>query len=278
MIDKKTKAGVPNVRVYLYVSSSDGVAGASVSATTDAQGTFVAYTRPGKASINIYDLPGNYIRDSQRGSVAVAPQEISGPTELPPIEVVEAAGIEGTVVDESRKAGCRRGDLLRRRKPHGPARPIRSDPQGRFSIKKLSPASPLPIKARTANAVADQTVVKPGEMREPLRLVVSEKKAFVIRGQVVDGNGQPISGAEATLTSHWWIGSTGYGMSLGKCSSDGQGRFEFTGLWAGDRYQIGITKEAFGKYESHDLRGEAGRPHDLGTIVLRAHRASSRAS
>ena len=147
--------------------------------------------------------------------------------------------------------------------------PIRSDSQGKFTLAKLSPSSTLPVKARTANAVADQIVIKPGEIQEPLRLVVSEKNAFAIRGQVVDGNGQPISGAEVKLTSSWWLGSMGYGMSLGKRSSDGQGRFEFTGLWAGDGYQIGIAKEAFGKYESPDLRGEAGRPHDLGTIVLR---------
>jgi hypothetical protein len=263
VIDKKTKAGVPNVRVSLYVTSgAPGSPGSSVSATTDAQGEFVAYTRPGKARISIYDLPGNYIQDAQRGSAAQS-QEISGPTELPAIEVVEAAGVEGIVVDESGEPVADAEIYCLDDSHVGLREPIRSDARGRFSLAKLSPSATLPVKARTADSVAEQTVVKPSEIQEPLRLVVSKKNAFAIRGQVVDESGQPIGGAEATLASTWWIGGTGWGMSLGKCNSDGQGRFEFTGLWAGDRYQVKIAKEGFGQYETPNLRGEAGRPHDL---------------
>jgi protocatechuate 3,4-dioxygenase beta subunit len=267
VIDKSTKAGVPNVTVNLHISSTSNPR-SSVSTTTDARGAFVIYTCPGKASIRIYEPPGNYVPETQRGAPVLPPQEISGPVELPPIELVAAAGVEGIVVDEAGKPVAD-AQIYYIAQGHSLHDPVRSDAQGKFSLAKLPPSTAVPVKARTANAVADQSVVKPGEMQEPLRLVVSEKNAFTIRGQVVDGNGQPIGGAEVKLTASWWIGNSGYGMSLDQRSTDGQGRFEFTGLWAGDQYQVEIAKEAFGKYESPDLRGEAGCPHDLGTIVLR---------
>lgn len=272
VIDKSTKSGIPNVTVNLHISSTSNP-GASISTTTDARGAFVIYTCPGQASIRIYEPPGNYIPETQRGAPVLPPREISGPVELPPIELVAAAGVEGIVVDEAGKPVAD-AQIYYIAEGHSLHEPVRSDAQGKFSLAKLPPSITVPVKARTATAVADQSVVKPGDMSEPLRLVLSEKNAFTIRGQVVDGNSQPLNGAAVTLIATWWIGDSGYGMSLDQRSTDAQGRFEFTGLWAGDRYQIGMEKEAFGKYETADLRGESGRQHDLGTVVLRSAQAA----
>lgn len=276
VIDKKTKAGVPEVRVYLSVRSPDAESAGGSSAVTDAKGAFTIYTRPGTAMVNVHQLPGNYIqpRETPTSGTARQPLEIVKETELPPIELEQAAGIEGIVVDEAGKPVAGAEIYYVDQSYMGLREPIRSDAAGKFSIQKASPGSGLPLKARAAKAVADQIVVKPGEIQRPLRLVVSEKKAFAMRGRIVEERGQAMKNVEVALTMQWRMGNMGYGISLGKPRTDEQGRFEFAGLWAGDDYQLQFSVAGFGKYESPYIHGEIGRTHDLGTITLKAAQAT----
>ena len=51
-------------------------------------------------------------------------------------------------------------------------------------------------------------------------------------------------------------------------ATDADGRFQSTGLWPRDRYSVTVRHEGYGRSESKQVTGEAGKVHDLGTIAL----------
>ena len=59
VVDQQTGEGVPGVRVSLYFQDNSGNGGRDNPARTDAQGAFTLYTRPGKATMQIYQFPTN---------------------------------------------------------------------------------------------------------------------------------------------------------------------------------------------------------------------------
>lgn len=267
VVDKQTGAGIPGVRVSLYFQEEASRPSTSKTATTDAQGAFTVYVQPGKTTLNAYGYPEQYLpTTSLRRPPTI---EITKDTTLPPIELEAARALDGVVVDESGKpvsnAEIRSYDMDNSLGLHDV---IRSDAAGKFSLKKALPNKPVMIRVRTDKAAADPINVVAAECKEPVRLVVLEKKAFAVRGRLVDDAGKPLQGAAVKLMTHWWFGSSGVGFLLTSLKTDAEGRFAVGGLWPGDGYNVEVSAEGCETHASREIKGESGKSHDFGRIVL----------
>jgi protocatechuate 3,4-dioxygenase beta subunit len=269
VLDQQTQKGVAGVRVSVYFQDQQGNGGKNNVTTTNDDGAFTLYTRPGKAALQIWQIPEQYGEPSypqQRQTI-----DIKEAVALDPILLTPAKALEGIVVDKSGKpvAGaeisCRATDMGNSAFHD---RNIRTDENGKFTLKKVSPKDTLNIRARTKLAVAEPVNVKVAEAKEPVRLVVDEKTSFTLRGTVVDNAGKPLPGATVTLVINLWFGNWGTSFSADTCKSDGEGKFEIGGLWAGEKYDVGVKAEGFEKYGTTKITGVAGKTHDFGKIAL----------
>jgi len=146
---------------------------------------------------------------------------------------------------------------------------IKSDAAGHFTLKQTAARGPVQFRARTDSAVTGGSVtLQPG--KDPIRLVVSPKKAFAMRGSLLDEKGRPLSGATVQLRTLWRYasGETGFAFSVAIAKSGAQGRFEFLGLWPGDEYHIMVESPGHDTYQSPRVRGAPGKTHEFSKIVL----------
>jgi len=187
----------------------------------------------------------------------------------PPTEREHADTLNGIVVDESGKpvadAEIRYTDFETFRTLHDIRR---SDSAGKFSLGSLG-SKPISVRARTDKAAGDPVNVKPSEAKGPVRLVVSEKSAFAVRGTIVADTGTPIRGAQIELMTFWSTGRGGVSFRLTAASSDAEGKFRIGGLWPGDEYWVQVSAEGYDKSASPRLQGSPGLTHDFGKLLLK---------
>jgi hypothetical protein len=273
VIDKQTKAGVEGVPVIVDVRRNYTYLWHRQT-TTDAQGKFQVHARPGTASVELREIPPRYLSTSRAVSgysSRFLEAEVTKDTLLPTIELEPAEGIEGIVVDDAGHpvagAEVRYTDFQEIRGLGYPDL-LRSDEVGKFMIRELL-AKPISIRVRSDKAIADPVNVKPGEVKDPVRIVVSEKSAFAVCGTAVDDAGRPVPGAEIRLTTYWSYGRGAMGFFLTPCTSDPQGKFRLGGLWPGDRYNLDLSVPGHDKGASPEVTGSAGETHDFGNLLLR---------
>ncbi len=269
VVDQETGAGVPGVRVWLYFQDGKGTGGRDNPTITDREGAFTLYARPGRANLQVYQFPDQYIDPSAGRQQRTI--EVQKDATLEPIRLQRASVLEGFVVDKAGKpvpdAEIRFTDTDYSASPQ---EIFRTDAAGRFTLKKIAPKRTLIIRARTKTAIAEPVNIVPAELKEPLRLVVDEKTAFTLRGTVTDDGGKPLPRADVGLTSHWsWAGGT-VSFQSHTCKTDDAGRFEFGGLWPGDRYQISVSAKDYEKYGSPMVNSTPGGLHDFGKIAIQA--------
>jgi protocatechuate 3,4-dioxygenase beta subunit len=265
-VDKQTGAGVPGVLVHVYFQDEKGQSGQNA-ATTNAQGAFTLYVRPGKGQF-AWQTPDQYMT---RGVQSVRQVEIKEDTILDPIRLEKARTLEGVVVDTSGKPAadaeirCTSAD---RDFYVDPQNCIHTDAAGKFTIKQILPDKTYILRARTARAASDPVNVVPKELKEPVRIVVSEKTAYTLRGTVTDEDGKPISQAQVGLIFEWSWGSGGMSFMGENRKTDEQGRFEFGGLCPGDQYQIRVQAPNCLPWGSPQMKAKPGDAHDFGRIAL----------
>ena len=76
---------------------------------------------------------------------------------------------------------------------------LRSDAAGKVALGDFSSKQTVAIRARANNAAAPMKTVAVGRQHGPVRLVLSEKTAFAVRGTLVDDAGTPIAAANLKL-------------------------------------------------------------------------------
>jgi hypothetical protein len=275
VVDRETKTGIGGVRVTLYQRAGIGVTGTPKTAVADGQGGFTVQVKPGRFSVNLSQIPDQYLSPSYRRGGGSTPQrldfEITGQTTLPPIELERAASLQGVVVDEAGKPAA--GAEVRYLDPDSfssSREALKCDAEGKFAIKGLVSQGRLMIKARTEKAVTEPMAISLAQ-KEPVRLMLSAKKAFALRGAVVDEEGRPVSRARLSGQMTWSIGSTGHVFPLAEHQADAQGRFEIGGLWAGDAYRLRAESDGFAPDETPSVQGVAGQVREFPKIVLRSH-------
>lgn len=156
VVDAQTGTGVPGVRVNLYYQNQRGRGGMPEPVTTDKNGEFVLFGRPGKATVQIWQIPDQYLNPA--GVRQQQTVDVKADMTLEPVRLQRARTIEGIVVDTSGKpvAGariyCR---SLNMSDTYFANRDVHSDREGKFSLKNVGPTASYSIRARTGKAAAD---------------------------------------------------------------------------------------------------------------------------
>jgi hypothetical protein len=264
VVDAQSGAGVKRVEICLdRVSGQGGRCLIVRRVWTDERGMFTDYVRPGDVEVFASEVPGAYVLPSPVHMFGDRRTEITTDTTLPPIRLERAAPVEGLVLDASGKpvAGAQVVPLG----VNVETWTASTDSHGRFKLRGVSPKAQLSIRARGAEGVTERAVTF--DRRGPLRLVVSPKNAFAIRGQLIDQTGKPIRGSEVGLSASAIPNEPRTAYTVGIETSDSHGRFAFRNLWPGDQYHVMIDVEGYDQ-TGRDATGVAGRVHDLGRIGL----------
>ena len=238
-----------------------------MSPPTKADGTFTLLARPGKANVYLWQLPDEYDGPNyDRQSKMI---DIKDEITLEPIRVQRTGVLEGVAVDRSGNpvagAEIRHVDTEYGVSSQAVAR---SDAAGRFAIKGIVPKKTYIVRVRTDRAAAEPVNVVLADLKGPLRVTVSEKLAFTLRGTVTGQSGKPAPQAQVGLVAHWQWGSSGTSFRIDQRKTDEQGRFEFGGLWPGDNYQICIRAKDCVPFGSAQVKATPGGTHDFGPIAL----------
>lgn len=268
VVDQETGKGIQGVRVISQkIDEKTGYSVPGRFTTTDPEGNYRLFTEAGKVIVRVFDPPEDYvIPDSDKTDQL----EVKEPIHYPTLKLQKAVRMEGVVVDESGKPmpGAEIQMLL----PKSPCDHLIEtvDENGRFVIKKLAPQKTFSLRARSQNAISKTMDIVPAKVPEPLRVELSKKLGFAVKGRCVDESGKPIYEAKVGLSSAWMLGPTGIGTTDGSNSTDADGRFEVGLLWPGSNYTLQINAEGYARYESPRIKSVPGETHDFGEIVLQS--------
>ncbi|MEN6494303.1 MAG: carboxypeptidase-like regulatory domain-containing protein, partial [Thermoguttaceae bacterium] len=93
VVDKRTRKGVQGVSVYFYTADNSGRQTWGKTATTDEQGAFTAFVKPGKLRARLSRVPEGYLLPSPR--VEPEPVEVTKDMTCPTMELESTAVVEG---------------------------------------------------------------------------------------------------------------------------------------------------------------------------------------
>lgn len=273
VVDRETGKGVESVEVIIVGDSQRK----RRVAHTDAEGRFSSWSAPGEASAVIRHAPVEYLLPSPgdgRGQGSFSSDEWAR------IELNRAARIVARVIDEQGEPVPQaRLDIQRAsitRIGAWAPMPTETDQLGRFTVVQLEPSEPVFLRARSATAASETPlIVVPSEIDGPLDVVVSEKRACRLSGQVVDRQGRPVPGTKILVTgTHHSQQANAYrshrSLSDQPVPVLADGSFETEALWPGDDYQLQVTAPGFGDLQTTSVHGEPGKPHDFGPLTLDA--------
>jgi hypothetical protein len=276
VVDLQTGKGVPGVHVYPPLENGRS-AGNRAPVATAADGAFTLYAPPGKIRVEIVHTPDDYVppllvsnnRNPPKSSFVKvdAAKDVVWPT----IKLDRAARLEGIVVDESGKpVPDAEVECFAPRGAYADLAvvPQKTNADGHFTMRGLRPKDTMALRARSARAVSDVVELRPAEATSPVRLTLSPKRVFVIRGICVDSAGRPLPHAKATVSGVWMLGPSGLSFGGGRCETDAVGRFEFPNLWPGFPYQVTIAAKGYEQIESPRLQSGPGQTRDLGRLSL----------
>jgi protocatechuate 3,4-dioxygenase beta subunit len=267
VIDRKTGAGVPGVNLMLCFDDGRGRGDGTKTVTSDANGAFTLYCRPCKGSLQIWQIPPEYLNLSGQQQTI----EVKEDATLEPICLDRANALEGIVVDEAGKpvAGanicCK---SVSRDDSYFSDRDVRTNRDGKFLLRRVTPKSHLNIRARTDRAASEPVNVVVGESKGPVRLVVDEATSCAVQGTVVDDAGRPVPKVKVELILHLWFGNSGMSFRCESCTTGADGKFRIGGLWAGDGYDLRVSAEDYEPRGSRQMKGTTGEVLDFGKIVL----------
>ena len=279
VVDRDSSRGIENAAVYIRWIDETGMGRAGRGARTDAEGRYVIYTKPGRISVWLARVPETHLPapSDQRSEQ----KTVSSDIEWPDIFVVPAVSVAGVVVDDSGRPVP--GAPVHVAIPEDPSLGGRrfggesaatADRNGEFVVSQLNGDDSIPFRTRTRTAVTDGAVIiTPNELEGKLKLVVSEKNAFRLRGRVMDASGGPVSDALVSIQWHVRFTSrfsrlTGFRPTLDTLRTDEHGRYESDALWPGDEYELRVSADGFTRVESSKMEGAAGLTREMDDIVL----------
>lgn len=241
---RERETGRPVAGAWFEISSRPD--GGSKPTGTDAEGRFLAFLRPGEVEIRLgaaspYTLPDGP-RTAMRGLRLATLSEGSAAVDLPPIELVRAIDIRGTVRDEAGKPAA--GAEVEAVAPDGLAAygsfllepAVRADERGAFVFKGMTPGVRLELTAQRGESASGPPVAVVPESGLPVELVIRPENTMSLGGRVVDERGRPIAGAVVTIRSR---------------SKTQAAKGNFRGLWGSDAWQL--RTDAEGRFQTPHL-------------------------
>lgn len=276
-ITDKDGKGVGKVPVVVNVSDgSNPNPSAQFHVETDEAGKYEAHGPAGWYSIWFQTLPDGYAEPVPTGPrrqfVEPAKLEVGKAHTFPPIALLTAVIFSGQVVRADGKPAVGAtvdigGFALR-----GRGGKVTADKDGNFAIPNLAPDDAVAPRVRFGKAVNVPETFALEKFTRPVTIEVSEANAAAFRGRVVDAKGRPIAGAKVSLRQMvMGVGRNssygGYGSAT-TTTTDAAGRYEFTGQWPRDTYQVTVSAPGYSEAESKQLRGEVGGVHDFRDVTL----------
>jgi hypothetical protein len=144
---------------------------------------------------------------------------------------------------------------------------------GTFTLTDLDPQDLIAPRVRRGNAVNVPKAVEVGG-REAVTVAVAEGNACRLAGRVTDARGKPVAGATVSVQWNYMgvgkMSSYGTGRVLETLTTDADGRYKSSALWPTDRYSVTVTAPGYGKAESAQVLGVAGKTHEADLRLQRA--------
>ncbi|HEX7376458.1 MAG TPA: carboxypeptidase-like regulatory domain-containing protein, partial [Pirellulales bacterium] len=277
-VDNRDQKPVKNVTLRFTLLDPDTQVGRYVfDETSDEDGRFTAYTRPGKLVIQPWQTPPGFL--AALGDVWPEPINVEQDLDVS-VKIERSVEVTGMIIDDQgRPAPHAEVQLIlpRRGFRYEPSLNVRADAAGKFVLKEIDPADNLPLRARSAAAVTDGAVIlSPEQLKQPVRLQLHEDKVCRLSGRVVNEMGLPLARIKVNLSANRAYESRRIGIhglstsgSVESLYTDESGVFVSGPLWPGDLYQALVMTDRFVRAESQQVRGKAGETSDMGTIALR---------
>jgi protocatechuate 3,4-dioxygenase beta subunit len=245
VVDAETKRGLPHLEVGIGNLVEQAIL-EYARATTDAEGRYAGFVKPGKIYITVQQTSDEYSLPPQATKAETGQQRS---VELPPIALARSIPVEGVVRDASGDPVAGALVYVTAAPPYGD-RLIReyltTDERGRFKVTGLPADDGFTLHAYTETAVSDGGwLVVPNKQQGDVELQVKPELGFRLRGRVVDERGQPM--ADIPVRLMWGRGyfsrhseMSGVSSPLPPVVTDTDGRFESRLLWPQDRYTARI--------------------------------------
>jgi len=283
VVDRATSKGVGGVRVALFGDTGFVFR----EAVTDAQGTFTIYVKPGAARFFVWHAPEPYITPGMMEDMVALSAAEGGPSAT--LLLDRTMPVEALVVDSADRPIADAEIRIASVSGAGPneafRQVLRSDAAGKVALGDFSSKQTVAIRARAKNASAPMKTVAIARQQGPIRLVLSEKTAFALRGTLVDDAGTPIAAANLKLLAFQTqpprsrtpvympeeesanVGGTG--INVQECDKlEADGTFTLTGLWPDVQYRLLVKLPGHERYASVMLPAAADKTRDLGKIAL----------
>ena len=164
-------------------------------AVTDAQGTFTIYVKPGTVRFFVWHAPEPYVTPGLMEDMVAVNAAEGGAT--PTLRLDRTMPVEALVVDSAGRPIADAEIRIASGSEAGPGeafqKVLRSDAAGKVALGDFSSKQTVAIRARANGAAAPMKTVAIARQKGPVRLVLSEKTAFALRGTLVDDAGAPIA-------------------------------------------------------------------------------------
>ncbi len=291
VITLEMKPSVKVVGSVIDVTTQKGVAGAYISfrlyeqpnypthlssVTTNKNGLFERYRKPGKTKAILDGLPNNLVVDQSPSGDFIGR---AGETVIiPPWRVKPGMSIVGEVVTTDghpvpnailESYHLRFTSNQTRRQPD----PVTND-QGQFQLHQLKNEVIALYVNSPLGVTAEPVLVDLTKTNQSIRITVDPKNAGCLKGRLIDEQGKPLAGIKTYLL--WTLKSTdiepetSIGLPFYLEPTDADGRFRSMPLFPGQQYQLTLSEQqVFQQIHMGSFQVEAGQTLDLATMELR---------
>lgn len=276
VVTADTRKVVPKAQVFASVGVPGEPHARHIgSVETAADGTFTVHGPAGQFALWMNDAPDGFVvppYDQRKGLIDPLQVGLGATVTIPDVRLPRAVSFVGKAVLPGGKPAA--GAVIDPPVfvlPHG-AKPVTAGPDGVFEIKNLPPGEVISLRVRLGKAVNKPESYEVGKEPGPTVIELSEANAGTIRGRVTSADGKSIAGArvelEGMIRGVGRHSNTGQGTRGGATKTDADGRFEFTGLWAGDQYGVKVTVAGFAPADVRHLTPSAGEVRELPPLKL----------
>ena len=257
VVDEESGEAIEGARVYI----SSTPAGRSSIAPTDAEGRWSLRVLPGRTVV-YPGAPEGYV-NQEFGQRNVEVTVTDADATAPDIALKRGVTVTGRVVDAQGQP-VPEADVVHTAQQFSFHSPTKTDADGAFTITGVDPDSTFTVQARKGDLMTGAPLTVDGGVGEPIELVVRENAGVRLAVRVVDGEGNPVAGAQ--VMGYWRAENWGTYPTLGETDADGRLVSELQ--WPQGTYKVTVTAPGCDQAESEEWAAVSGETHDFGELTL----------